>query len=155
MFAPLFYFSLKSEFYILIHLKPILHIWIYINSAYKLTFWNKDTWNIRSKVKVKGLVAQLCPTLCYPVDHSPPGSSVHAALQSRILEWVAIPFSRESSWPRDQTKVSPLQGDYLLSESPGKPMLFSSQVVPNSSQPHGLQYFLHKKYHVLHCYVVF
>ena len=40
------------------------------------------------------LVAQLCPTLCDPVDYSPPGSSVHGILQARIPEWVAIPFSR-------------------------------------------------------------
>ena len=39
-------------------------------------------------------VAQLCPTLCDPVDCSPPGSSVHGILQARILEWVAISFSR-------------------------------------------------------------
>ena len=43
------------------------------------------------------LVAQLCLTLCDPMDCSPPGSSVHRILQERILEWVAIPFSRGSS----------------------------------------------------------
>ena len=47
------------------------------------------------------LVAQLCLTLCDPVDCSPTGSSVHRILQARILEWVAIPFSRVSSQPRD------------------------------------------------------
>ena len=47
------------------------------------------------------LVTQPCPTLCDPMDRSPPGSSVHGILQARILEWVAIPFSRESSQPRD------------------------------------------------------
>ena len=41
-----------------------------------------------------------------PMDCSPPGSSVHGILQGRILKWVAIPFSRGSSWPRDQTYVS-------------------------------------------------
>ena len=56
-------------------------------------------------------VAQSCPTLCDPVDCSPPGSSVHGILQARILEgvleWVAISFSRAgSSRPRDQTPVS-------------------------------------------------
>ena len=44
------------------------------------------------KVKVKSL-AQSCPTLCDPVDYSPPGSSVHGILQARILEWVAISFT--------------------------------------------------------------
>ena len=53
------------------------------------------------------LVAQLCPTLCNPMDCSLPGSSVHGILQARILEWVDIPFhSRESSRPRDWTWVS-------------------------------------------------
>ena len=51
-------------------------------------------------------VAQSCPTLCDPMDCSPPGSSVHGILQARILEWVAIPFSKGSSWPRDRTRVS-------------------------------------------------
>ena len=44
---------------------------------------------------------QSCPTLCNPMDHSPPGSSVHGILQARILEWVAMPSSRGSSQPRD------------------------------------------------------
>ena len=43
-----------------------------------------------------GLVAKLYPTLCNPMDYSPPGSSVPGILQARILEWVAIPFSRGS-----------------------------------------------------------
>ena len=60
-----------------------------------------------SKVKEsESEVAQSCPTLCDPVDCSPPGSFVHGILQARILEWVAIPFSRGSSQPRDQTQVS-------------------------------------------------
>ena len=46
-------------------------------------------------------VAQLCPTLCDPVDCSPPGSSAHGILQARILEWVAISFSRGSSQLKD------------------------------------------------------
>ena len=45
-------------------------------------------------------------TLCNPMDHSPPGSSVHGILQARILEWVAMPSSRGPSQPRDQTCIS-------------------------------------------------
>ena len=52
------------------------------------------------------LVAQSFPTLCDPTDCSPPVSSVHGILQARTLEWITIPFSRGSSWPRDQTQVS-------------------------------------------------
>ena len=49
------------------------------------------------------LVTQLYPTLCNPMDCSLPGSSVHGILQERIPEWVAIPFPRGTSQPRDQT----------------------------------------------------
>ena len=46
-------------------------------------------------LKVKGLVTQSCPALCYPMVCSLPDSSVHGILQARILEWIAIPFSRD------------------------------------------------------------
>ena len=51
-------------------------------------------------------VTQSCPTLCNPMDCSPPGSSVCGIFQARILEWVAIASSRGSSCPRDGTHVS-------------------------------------------------
>ena len=57
------------------------------------------------------LVAQSCLSLCDPMDYSPPGSSVHGILQARILEWVAIPFSRGSS--RDQTLVPHIAGRFF------------------------------------------
>ena len=59
----------------------------------------------RSLVSTYVLVVQSCPTLCSPMDYSLQGSSVHGILQARILEWVAIPFSRGSSQIRDQTQV--------------------------------------------------
>ena len=59
------------------------------------------------------LVAKLCPTLCNPVDCNPPDSSVHGISQARTLEWVAMPFSRASSQPRDQTQVSCIAGRFL------------------------------------------
>ena len=55
-------------------------------------------------VKVKVMVAQSCKTLLWP--GSPPGSSVHGILQAGRLEWVVIPFSRGSSWPRNRTQIS-------------------------------------------------
>ena len=51
-------------------------------------------------------VAQSCPTLCYPMDCSLPGSSVHGILQVRVLEWVTISFSMGSSQSRDRTQIS-------------------------------------------------
>ena len=65
------------------------------------------------KVKLVVLVTQSCLTLCDPMDCSPPGSSVHGILQARILEWVAIPFSRGSSQPRDGTQVSCIAGRFF------------------------------------------
>ena len=59
------------------------------------------------------LVAQSCPTLCDPLDCSPPGSSVHGMFQARILEWVVMPSSRGSSQTRDQTQVSGIAGRFF------------------------------------------
>ena len=55
-------------------------------------------------------VAQAWPTLCDPMDCSPPGSSIHAIFRARVLEDVAISFSRGSSWPRDWTQVFCIAG---------------------------------------------
>ena len=66
-----------------------------------------------SFVLVLCLVTQWCPTLCDPVDCSPPSSSVHGILQARILEGVAISFSRGSSQPRDWTQVSCIAGRFF------------------------------------------
>ena len=53
----------------------------------------------------KVLDTQWCPALCDPMDWGPPGFSACGILQARILEWVAVPFSRGSSQPRDWTQV--------------------------------------------------
>ena len=60
-------------------------------------------------VERKVKVTQLCPTLCDPMN------CIHEILQARILEWVAFPFSRGSSQPRDQTQVSHLAGGFFTS----------------------------------------
>ena len=59
------------------------------------------------------LATQSHSTLCSPMDYSPAGSSVHRVLQARILEWVATPFSRVSSSPRDWTWVSCIAGSFF------------------------------------------
>ena len=69
--------------------------------------WWVQQWNWKKK---KSEVTQSCPTLCDPVDYSPPGSCVHGILQARILEWVAISLSRWSFQPRDRTQVSCIAG---------------------------------------------
>ena len=72
-------------------------------------------WGHKSRILIFGVLlviyyehAQSCPTFCDPMDVSnlPQGSSIHGIFQARILEWVAIFFSGESSWPRDQTHIS-------------------------------------------------
>ena len=72
-----------------------------------------------------------CLTLSYPMDCSPPGSSIHRIFQARVLEWVAISFSRGSSPPRDRTWVSLIASRcfYHLSQE-------------GSSSTHGQKYFL-------------
>ena len=71
------------------------------------------------------LVAQSCPTLCHPMNYSPPGSSAHGIFQTRILEWVAMPFSRDLPNPGIESMSPALQTDSLLSEPPGKPKAVS------------------------------
>ena len=66
----------------------------------------KDIINLITCMCMCGKLLQLCPTLCDPMDYSLPGSSVHGIFQEGILEWVAIPFSRGSSQPRDRTHMS-------------------------------------------------
>ena len=62
------------------------------------------------------LLAKSCLTLCNPVDYSPLGSSVRGISQASLLEWLAIFFSRGSSWPRDRTWVSCLAGRFFTTE---------------------------------------
>ena len=66
------------------------------------------------------LTTKLCPTLGIPwTIYSPPGSSVHGISQARILECVAIPFSRGSSQPRERTRISCIAGGFFTTEPPG------------------------------------
>ena len=66
--------------------------------------------------------------LCNSMDCSPPGSSVHGIFQARILEWVAMPSSRGSSWPRNQTHISCIAGRFFTVEPPEKP--YPHPIVP-------------------------
>ena len=77
-------------------------------------------WNFKlqhvgsgSLKETESVTVQLCPALCHSMHCSLPGSSVRGILQARILEWVAIPFSRGYSQPRDQTRVSCIAGRFF------------------------------------------
>ena len=84
-------------------------------------------------------VAQSRPTLCNPMDYR-----VNGIIQARILEWVAFPFSRGSSPPRDRIQVSRIAGRFFTSwatrEAQNLSVQFSHSVMSNSLWPHGLQH---------------
>ena len=82
--------------------------------------WNTHT--IREKVKV--LVIQLCASLCNPMDCSPPGVSVHEISQVRMLEWVAISFSRGYSRPREWTCIFCIAGRFITVWATREPQYF-------------------------------
>ena len=66
-------------------------------------------------------VAQLCLTLCYPVEYSPPGFSVYGIFQARILEWVGISFSRDLPNPGIDLKSPALTGRFFTAKAPWQP----------------------------------
>ena len=70
------------------------------------------SWEI-GPTAMKVLFTQSCPTLCDPMDCSPPDSSVYGILQAGILKWITIPFSKGSSLPRDQTQASCTAGRFF------------------------------------------
>ena len=85
--------------------------------------WNSDKKNEVLKIYVC-MRAKSCLSLCDPMDCSLPGSFVHGILQARILEWVAMPSSRGSSWPRGWTCISwgsCIAGGFFTAEPLGKP----------------------------------
>ena len=93
-----------------------------------MVYWELVKWKCQS-----------CPTLCNPVDCSPPGSSLRVILQARVLEWVAISFSRGSSWPRDGTWVSRIAGRFFTvwatREAPRASGFLQKQFLPSGSLP--------------------
>ena len=76
-----------------------------INNCKEEWYWMLKSLNSRISE-----VTQSCPTLCNPMDYSLPGSYIHGIFQARVLEWVAISFSRGSPWPRDWIQVSRIAG---------------------------------------------
>ena len=100
--------------------------------------------NQTSTLCIGGEVTQSCLTLCDPMDCSIPGSSLPGILQARVLEWVAISFSRGSSWPRDQTWVSSIPGRCFN--------LWATREAPNSSGGNEGNGDLLQKIPCIYCY---
>ena len=73
---------------------------------------------------------QSCPTLCYPMDCSPPGSSLHGISQGRIMKWVVMPSSRRSTQDREQTYISCIAGRFFTTDHQGSPILDSATHIP-------------------------
>ena len=92
-------------------------------SCFELNFLERHHDVIKQKITMNSEKLCSVPTLCDPVDCSPPGSSVHGILQARIVEWVAIPFSRGSSRPTIEPVSPALQVNSLPFEPPGEPRL--------------------------------
>ena len=84
----------------------ILHMYVHSSILHKS--WKVETTQISINWwrRTKCVFSQSCLTLCNPMNCSPPGLSVHGIFQARILEWIAIPYSRGISQPRDRTLVS-------------------------------------------------
>ena len=83
------------------------HLYMNTGKTIALTRWNFVgkvmclLFNMLFESESESEVSQSCPTLCDPMDCSLPGSSIHGIFQARVLEWVAVSFSRRSSQPRD------------------------------------------------------
>ena len=90
-----------------------VYICTYFSKRQRLWHGMKEQGSTICCLKVNMLAAQSCLALCGPMDWSPPGSSVHGIVQARILESVAISFSREASQPRDRTQVSCIAGRFF------------------------------------------
>ena len=80
---------------------------------------NLQVWSRHLNFVCYGLIAVMSDS-CQPLDYSPPGSSVHRILQARILEWIAISFSRGSFQPRDRTWVSCIAGRFFTDWATGE-----------------------------------
>ena len=84
-------------------------------------------------------VAQSCLILCYPLNSSLPGSSVHGILQARILEWLAVPFSRGSSQSRNGTQLSCIIGGFFMEKAMATHYSTLAWKIPWMEEPGRLQ----------------
>ena len=90
------------------------------------------------------LLMRLCPTLCNPMECSPPGSSDYGMLQARILEWVATSFSKGSSQSSDQTWVSSIAGNFFTIWATKVSLKIQNPEVRKSTQKFDLKFWMVK-----------
>ena len=121
VFACLRLWAMPNQFNQAIYTNKYNYWWmtIFASKGWNFSSWVQShrncmpMWVVLNKNTGCVLVAQLCPTLCDPMYCSPPGSSVHGIFQARILEWVAISFSRGYFQPRNQTQASCIAGRFF------------------------------------------
>ena len=101
----------------------------------------------RRKLHIRSLVHSVVSNLCNPMDCSLPGFSVHGILQARILEWVAIPFSRESSLLRDWTWVSWFAGRFFTVWTPRGAYLYVWKYWSRNKKRHTI--FMNSKFNMV------
>ena len=122
VFVWYFKIHLLMKFRGMENMKMLKHLVIYITYSFT-NFFLSSFWKHNFIVVAQLLIHVWL--ICYPMDHSSPGSSVYGVSQARILGWVAIFFSRVSSWPRDQTLcLLHWQVDSLLLSHQGSPYSF-------------------------------
>ena len=102
------YIYIHTHTHINTYIYTYIHIYTYIQAGIKIAGGNTNNLRYANESEVKMKVTQSC--LFYSMDYT-----VHGILQARILEWVALPFSRRSSQPRDQTQVSCITDKFFTS----------------------------------------
>ena len=113
--------AVAKTFYLASYLRSIL-LYFFLVLLYK--FDSESTFQNYAILETETF-AQSFPTLCDPTDCSPPVSSVHGILQARILEWVAIPFSREAPRPKGQTWGALIAGRFFTTRATRETILLT------------------------------
>ena len=113
--------AVAKTFYLASYLRSIL-LYFFLVLLYK--FDSESTFQNYAILETETF-AQSFPTLCDPMDCSPPVSSVHGILQARILEWVAIPFSREAPRPKGQTWGALIAGRFFTTRATRETILLT------------------------------
>ena len=119
--------------HILLIMTALCMLWNWEMGVHQLCFFFKI---VLATTKV--LVTQLCPILCDPLDYNLPGLPVHGILQARILEWVAIPFSRVSSNPGIELRSPALQADSATMNSSNLQMNLKNKLWTSAKKAPGI-----------------